>query len=170
MVWRSWRTTPCWVRRQVTRWVVHVAALLPSVYGPRGMIMLGKAMVCLCFGCIYVGNAGNGDSSGVWMVTRIMPIQFWGVAWFLVAFMLISSAFKVDHSRALGALTAMFSLWGLSHLEFYLRLPVLANGSPNRAYIFSVIMFGLAISAAGVARMLNQGRTHTELVEKPGAP
>lgn len=154
------------------RWVCkirrNIMLGLPKVYGPRGMVMLGKALTCFAFGFAYLGVMNTTPSNGLELVTRIMPLPLWGVAWFLTGFMLISSAFKVDHSRALGMLTGMLSLWALTYADYFFRVPVLPNGKDNTAFMFSIILAAMALSAAGVARMLNHGKTHSEIIEKPG--
>jgi hypothetical protein len=155
---------PGWACRS-WKWLLN---MLPNVYGPRGMIMLGKAMVCACFGLAYIGVLNHVPSPGLQMVSRIMPLSLWAVAWFIAAFMLVSAAFRVDHSRALGVLTTMLSLWSLSYFDYFLREPVLPNGRDNLAFLFAVILAGMAISAIGIARMLNHGKSHLEVVELPG--
>jgi 4-hydroxybenzoate polyprenyltransferase len=141
---------------------------LPKVYGPRGTIMLGKGFICLCFGLAYIGVLKTSPSPGLELVTRLMPLPLWAVVWFITGFMLIAAAFRVDHSRALGMLTAMLSLWSLTYLDYYFRVPVLPNGNDNTAYLFAAIMAGMALSAAGVARMLNHGKSHAEIILAPG--
>lgn len=155
---------PIWPRRAWDR----LRASLPSVYGPRGTIMLGKGFTCLGFGFAYIGVMNTGDRPGLELVTRIMPLPLWGVLWFIAAFMLISSAFKVDHSRALGVLTGMLTLWALSYVDYFFRVPVLPNGAQNTSFVFALILSSMALSAAGVARMLNHGKSHPEIVETPG--
>jgi len=132
------------------------------------MIMLGKGFICLCFGYAYIGVLQVAPSPGLDLVTRIMPLPLWAVAWFITGFMLIAAAFKVDHSKALGALTAMLSLWSLTYVDYFFRVPVLPDGHDNTSYLFAAIMAGMAVSAAGVARMLNHGKSHAEIIEKPG--
>ena len=121
------------------RWVCrarrNLMDTLPKVYGPRGMVMLGKAVMCSCFGFAYLGLAGSRPQPALEMVTRIMPLELWAVVWFLVSFMLAASAFRVDQSRALGAVAAMLSLWSLSFLEYFLRIPVLPNGTGNPGFL-----------------------------------
>jgi hypothetical protein len=146
----------------------HAMDALPKVYGPRGTIMLGKGFICLCFGLNYIGVLKTVQSPGLELVTRIMPLPLWAVVWFITGFMLIAAAFRVDHSRALGLLTAMLSLWSLTYLDYFFRVPILPNGNDNTAYLFAAIMAGMALSAAGVARMLNHGKSHAELVVAPG--
>jgi hypothetical protein len=146
----------------------YVLDALPKVYGPRGTIMLGKGVICLCFGYAYLGVLNTTPSPGLELVTRIMPLPLWAVAWFITGFMLIAAAFRVDHSRALGMLTAMLSLWSLTYIDYFFRVPVLPNGDDNIAYLFAAIMAGMALSAAGVARMLNHGKSHAEIVLAPG--
>lgn len=146
----------------------HIQAVLPKVYGPRGTIMLGKGFICLCFGFAYIGVLKATPSPGLELVTRIMPLPLWAALWFIAGFMLISAAFRVDHSRALGLLTAMLSMWSLTYLDYFFRVPVLPNGNDNTSYLFAAIMAGMALSAAGVARMLNHGKSHAEIIISPG--
>jgi len=154
------------------RWVCrarrNLMDTLPKVYGPRGMVMLGKAVMCSCFGFAYLGLAGSRPQPALEMVTRIMPLELWAVVWFLVSFMLAASAFRVDQSRALGAVAAMLSLWSLSFLEYFLRIPVLPNGSGNPGFLSAALLASMALSAAGCARMMNHAPSHPEVVQKPG--
>lgn len=140
----------------------------PKVYGPRGMVMLGKALMCFCFGISYLGVLGTKPQPALEMVTRIMPLQMWAVVWFIVAFMLAASSFKVDQSRALGAVAGMLTLWSLCFLEFFFRMPVMPDGSASTAYVSSALLASMALSAAGLARLLNHAPSHPEVVQKPG--
>lgn len=151
----------CKVRR-------YVLDTFPKVYGPRGTIMLGKGIICLCFGYSYIGVLKTTPSAALDLVLRIMPLPLWGVAWFIAGFMLIAAAFKVDHSRALGLLTAMLSIWALSYIDYFFRVPILPNGNDNTAFLGAAIFAGMALSAAGIARMLNHGKSHPEVIEAPG--
>lgn len=141
---------------------------LPKVYGPRGMVMLGKALMCSCFGVTYLGVLPPKPQPGLEMVARIMPLELWAVVWFIVAFMLASSAFRVDQSRALGSVAAMLSLWSLSFLDWFIRAPVLPGGAPNTAFLSAALLASMALSAAGLARLLNHAPSHPEVVQKPG--
>ena len=154
------------------RWVCrcrrNVLETLPKVYGPRGMVMLGKALMCACFGVSYLGILGDKPQPSLEMVTRLMPLQMWAVVWFIVAFMLASSAFRVDQSRALGAVAAMLSLWSLCFLDYFFRVPVLPNGTASTAFLSAALLASMALSAAGLARLLNHAPSHPEVVQKPG--
>ena len=141
---------------------------LPKVYGPRGMVMLGKALMCFCFGLSYLGVLGSRPQPALEMVTRIMPLQMWAVAWFIVSFMLAASAFRVDQSRALGSVAAMLSLWSLCFLDYFFRVPVLPDGTASTAFLSSALLASMALSAAGLARLLNHAPSHPEIVQKPG--
>ena len=157
-----------WAVLHARCFLYHLKKTLPPVYGPRGTIMIGKAMICFCLGYAYLGVLQTTTSSGLELVTRILPLPLWAVLWVVTGFMLVSAAFKVDHSKALGALTAMLSLWSFSYIDYFFRVPVLPNGNQNTAFIFGAILASMALSAAGVARMLNHGKSHAEVVEKPG--
>lgn len=159
-------TSPRWVCR-LRR---NVLETLPKVYGPRGMVMLGKALMCACFGFLYLGVLGSRPQPALEMVTRIMPLELWAVVWFLVSFMLAASAFRVDQSRALGAVAGMLSLWSLSFLEYFFRLPTLPDGTANPAFLSAALLASMALSAAGCARMMNHAPSHPEVIQKPGDP
>lgn len=150
------------------KFIAHLKLTLPSVYGPRGMVMLGKAFMCVCFGVSYVGILQTTPSPGLDMVRQILPLPLWGVVWFLCAFMLSAAAFKVDQSRALGCIAAMQCLWAMSYIEYFLRVPVLPNGNPNTAFLSAALLASMALSAAGLARMMNHAPSHPEVVQKPG--
>jgi hypothetical protein len=132
------------------------------------MVMLGKATICAAFGFSYVGIINVPPSQGLHMVSTLLPLPIWAVLWFLCAFMLTASAFKVDQSRALGCTAGMLSLWALSYLEYFLRVPVLPSGQQNLAYLSAAIFASVALSTAGIARMLNTAPSHPEIVQKPG--
>lgn len=157
------------LRQRLHQLFARLKTSLPPVYGPRGQIMLGKGVISLCFGFAYVGVINVPPQLGLDLVTKIMPLPLWGVLWFLCGFLLITSAFRVDHSRALGFLTALLSLWALSYYDYFLRVPVLPAGYVNTSFIFATLLLAMGVSTAGIARMLNQGKTHGEIIEKPGA-
>lgn len=132
------------------------------------MVMLGKALMCACFGVTYLGVFPPKPQPGLEMVSRIMPMELWAVVWFIVAFMLAASAFRVDQSRALGSVAAMLTLWSLSFLDWFLRVPILQDGTQNTAFLSAALLASMALSAAGLARLLNHAPSHPEVVQKPG--
>lgn len=161
-----------WFGRPTPRWCCrlrrNMLETLPKVYGPRGMVMLGKALMCACFGVSYLGILGTKPQPALEMVTRMMPLQMWAVVWFIVAFMLAASAFRVDQSRALGSVAAMLSLWSLCFLDYFFRVPVLPDGTASTAFLSAALLASMALSAAGLARLLNHAPSHPEVVQKPG--
>lgn len=149
--------------------VSNLWCLLPPVYGPRGQVMLGKGLLSFCFGFAYINVVPLPPQPGLALVTALIPLPLWGVAWFLAAFLLTSAAFRVDHSRALGYLSGLLSLWALSYYHYFLTVPVLPSGDINPSYLSATLFLSMAVSTAGIGRMLNQGKTHGEIIEKPGA-
>lgn len=142
---------------------------LPSVYGPRGMIMLGLALLSAGFGLAYVGIFTIPPMPGLALVQIIMPMPLWGVAWFLSAFTLVGAAFKVDQSKALGGVTGLLAVWTLSYVSYFVQTPELPNGSPNLSWLTALVFFAMVVLLMGVARMLNHAPSHAAIVEKPGA-
>jgi hypothetical protein len=150
--------------------LVWAKSVLPSVYGPRGMVMLGQAALCACFGFAYIGVLDTPALPGVTLATNILPLPLWGVLWFLSAFHLAAASFKVDQAKALGGVTALLSFWALSYLHYFITTPVLPSGNANLAFLSSAIFGSMVLNAVGIARMLNHAPSHAEMVEAPGAP
>lgn len=160
-----------WKPRWLCKARRNILDTLPKVYGPRGMIMLGKAILCACFGVSYLGVLGPPrPQPGLELVTRWFPLEMWAVVWFIVAFMLAASAFKVDQSRALGAVAGLLTLWSLCFLDYFLRVPVLPDGTASTAFVSSALLASMALSATGLARLLNHAPSHAEVIQKPGEP
>lgn len=155
---------PLWL----SRGLAQLRTALPSVYGPRGMVMLGQAALAGCFGLAYIGVLNTPPMPGVQLATLFMPLQLWGVIWFLCASHLVTAAFKVDQSKALGWITALLFFWALSYLHYWFTTPVLPGGYDNLAYLSSAMLGSMVLNAVGIARMLNPGPVHLEVVEKPG--
>jgi hypothetical protein len=147
----------------------RVRQRVPHVYGPRGVILLSLALVCFCFGIAYVGPlAPSTVPAGVRPLTMLMPLDYWGVLWFIGCYHLAQSAFKVNQAHALGGLSGMLTAWALSH--FVASVWGWMDGIPNRHWITGVI-FGAIVSLVwGVARMLNVGKSHKQVRETPGPP
>jgi hypothetical protein len=132
------------------------------------MVMLGKSLMCVCFGISYLGVLESKPRPALEMVTRFLPIEGWAVIWFIVAFMLAAGAFRVDQSRALGAVAGMLSLWSLSYLEYFFTAPILPDGSSNTGFVSAALLASMALSAAGCARMMNHAPSHPEVIQRPG--
>lgn len=153
---------------RLTRGLAQLNATLPSVYGPRGLVMLGQAALAACFGFAYIGILNTPPMPGVELPTLFMPLQLWGVVWFLCASHLLTAAFKVDQSRALGWITVLLLFWALSYLYYWATHPVLPGGYSNIAYLSSAMLGSMVLNAVGLARMLNPGPVHAETIVKPG--
>lgn len=166
------RREPSFIGRPRPAWYCrvrkHVMDILPKVYGPRGMVMLGKSLMCACFGVSYLGVLGSRPQPALEMVTRIMPLELWAVVWFMVSFMLAASAFRVDQSRALGSVAALLSLWSACFVDYFFRVPVLPDGRASTAFVSAALLASMALSALGLARLLNHAPSHAEVVQLPG--
>ena len=155
--------TPNWL----SRWVQQIVKALPSVYGPRGMVMLGQSGLCASFGLAYVGVIETPPLPGVGLVSMMMPLPLWGVAWFLCSFTLAVAAFKVDQAKALGGVTAMLVLWSISYLYYFFTTPVV-GGYLNLSFLSAALLGSMVLNAIGISRMLNHAPTHSEVFEAPG--
>lgn len=139
-----------WSRRQLCR----VGKAFPSVYGPRGMVLLGFAMLAAILGLSYVGPAASTMTSpATAFVSSIMPLSLWGVVWFVASFSLLVAAFKRDQSKALGGVVGLLFLWFVSYLVGCIT--ELAKFGQSRLWLGCAIFAAFVILGMGVARMLN---------------
>ena len=147
----------------------HIRQRMPHVYGPRGVILLSLALVCFCFGVAYVGPlAPETVPVGVRPLTWIMPLDYWGVLWFIGCYHLAQSAFKVNQAHALGGLSGVLTAWALTH--FIAGRSLAPEGVYSRLWITGVIFSAIVALVMGVARMLNVGKSHKQVRETPGPP
>lgn len=159
------------MRGRSPRWLcrlrAHITSWIPAVYGPRGMILIALAVVCACFGLAYVGPlARDTPSPTIEPLISVLAMEYWGVLWWVTAFYLAMSAFRIDQSRALGLVIGLFTAWGIS--AFMASLQNALAGQPNRMWLSGVIFLAMAALTLGVARMLNLGHNHREIVVTPG--
>lgn len=156
------------LRRLFHKMVCWTKTVLPPVYGPRGMMMLGQAALAACFGLAYIGVLDTVPFPALSLATNFLPLELWGVIWFIAAFQLAAAAFRVDHSRALGSITALLIFWSISYLHYFINTPVLPSGHTNLAFLSSAMLGSMVLNAIGISRMLNHAPSHAEVIEAPG--
>ena len=143
---------------------------MPKVHGYRGLIMLGFAFVCLGFGTAYawpgVLNQPVFQGSTTALAALMLPMPIWGTIWYLAGVSLITNAFRVEQSKAMGIVTGLFSIWSLSALNGFIVSVV--EGNPNGGWLTSIMYTGIVVVCLGVSRMPNPAKVHKAIVDRPG--
>ncbi|MBM6622680.1 hypothetical protein JTF08_13775 [Micrococcaceae bacterium RIT802] len=133
-------------------------------HGPRGVMLLGFALLALTMGYAYAGRPDRGGTLA-WL-DHVIPIPVFGYLWILVGGWLTLSAFRVNQSRALGAFSGMCFLWAMAYaISGVINL---ANGEPPRGFTLIPAFLALTIACAAATRMVNPASSHVEVVVKPG--
>lgn len=150
----------------------YVKSHVQRPHGSRGVIMLGFAMVAFGFGTGYtwpgVLPPETFNALGTKLVQFILPLQIWGVAWYIAGVSLLTNAFRVEQGRAMGLITGLFTAWSLSHLNGFVLACI--NGTPNTGWLASLIYAGLVVACLGISRLPNPATTHKVIVDAPGEP
>lgn len=132
--------------------------------------MLGFAMVAFGFGTGYTWPGVLPEEAfnaiGTKLLQYILPLQIWGVAWYIAGVSLLTNAFRIEQGRAMGLITSLFTAWSLSNLNGFVMACI--NGTPNTGWLVSLIYAGLVIACLGIARLPNPAPTHKVLVDAPG--
>lgn len=89
-------------------------------------------------------------SSAVTILESYLPLQAYGFAWLIITLILVVAAFTKHDAFALGTVTGMNTLWGLSYFWDFLA----ADGS-TRAWLTSLLYMGLVILTVVTSRIKN---------------
>lgn len=142
----------------------------PRVHGNRGTTMLGFAIVAFGFGTAYawpgVLPPASFSSNGTELVRALLPLQIWGVIWYVAGVSLLSNAFRVEQSKAMGFITGLFSAWTISALHGFVLS--LMEGKLTSGWLLGLIYAGLVVACFGIAKAPNPAKTHIGVVNLPG--
>lgn len=143
----------------------------PRVNGARGVTLLGFALVAVVFGVAFNSPLAviPPAPAGLVGLDALIPLQVWGLGWYLAAVFLIVGAFRQDQSRSLALFAGLLAVWTISYAGAAFTAP-----TARLVSLFgmqTVIFGGLLMACLGVARLLNappiditalRKRVHTE--------
>jgi hypothetical protein len=142
--------------------------------GARGGAMFFFGIMSMVFGLAFNSpwKVIPPPPRGLEGLNDFLPLEFWGLGWFLAAVCLIIGAFRQNQSWALGTYAAMLFVWFASYFSTAIG-QLLTNGHTNMWY--AVVIYGAFLGAIlCIARMNNappQGPLTGEIeliIKEPG--
>lgn len=127
----------------------------PRINGARGVTLLGFSLASLVFGLAFNSPIAviPPPPAGLAGLDGLIPLQWWGVAWYVSATLLLVGAFRQDQSRSMALFAGLLAVWTISYGS-----AAASASSPRLLTIFvlqAVIYGGLLIACLGVARLIN---------------
>lgn len=138
----------------------------PRINGARGVTLLGFALVSLVFGVAFNSPIAviPPPPAGLAGLDGFIPLQWWGLAWYASAALLLVGAFRQDQSRSMTLFAGLLAVWAISYGS-----AAATTNNPRMLTIFilqAVIYGGLLIACLGVARLINAPPVNIEALRK----
>lgn len=125
------------------------------VNGAKGVALLGFAMVAAAFGVAFLSPWAliPPPPQGLIYLNNLIPLEWWGGAWWLAAVVLVWGAFRQDQSRAMVIFAPLLLIWATSYAW---TIPTLNNPRLQIAFTLQVVIYlALFMSCLAVARLVN---------------
>lgn len=132
-------------------------------HGPRGVMLLGFALLALTFGYAYITAKSPGTLA--WLDDRV-PLEYLGWLWVGTGIWLAISAFRIGQSKALVLFSGMCAGAGTAYAISCII--ALQHGQPAVGYTLVAVFYALSIACGAAVRMVNPAASHLEIVVKPG--
>lgn len=126
-----------------------------NINGARGVTLLGFSLVALVFGLAFNSPVAvvPPPPAGLVGLDSLVPLQWWGIMWYLAAAFLFIGAFRQDQSKSMVLFAGLLAVWAITYL-----IAAFTAGTPRLVTIFAlqtVVYAGLLTAVLGVARLLN---------------
>lgn len=127
----------------------------PRINGARGVTLLGFALVAIVFGVAFNSPVAviPPAPAGLVGLDQLIPLQWWGLAWYLAAVFLITGAFRQDQSKSMVLFAGLLAVWAISYAGAAFTAP--SSRLTSLFAMQTVIFGGLLTACLGVARLLN---------------
>lgn len=125
------------------------------VNGAKGVALIGFALVAMAFGVAFLSPWAliPPPPPGLVFLDKLVPLQWWGGAWWVSAAVLLWGAFRQDQTRAMILFAPLLFIWGTSYA---FTIPTLSEPRLQVAFTLqTVIFFALFIACLAVARLVN---------------
>lgn len=128
---------------------------LPHINGARGAAMFFFGIVSATFGIAFHSPWAiiPPPPRGLEGLDTIVPLEVWGIGWYIAAGWLIIGAFRQNQAKAMGVFAFMLFVWFASYLTTAIG-QVFDRG--HTTLWFAVVIYGALLGAViSVARLLN---------------
>ena len=127
-----------------------------GVNGARGGAMFFKGLMALVFGLAFSSpwKIIPPPPDGLVLLNEFIPLEVWGLGWFIAGFALIIGAFRKNQAWSMGLYAAMLFTWFASYLTT--AIVETLQGHSHISQWFAVVIYGALLgSAISVARLIN---------------
>ncbi|MFH5879752.1 hypothetical protein [Arthrobacter sp. NA-172] len=121
------------------------------------MTLISFGVVALVFGLAFYSPIAlvPPPPPGLIILDNIIPLQFWGVAWYIAGLIMFIGAFRQDQSHAMGLFSGLLAVFAIS----YAWSAIGASAGPQRTmvafWLQSVIYIALLSACLSVSRLVN---------------
>lgn len=126
-----------------------------KINGAKGVALLGFSLVAAAFGVAFLSPWAliPPPPRGLTFLDTLIPLQWWGGAWYASALVLVVGAFRQDQSKAMVLFAPLLFIWGIS---YGFTIPTVEEPRMQVAFTLqTVIYFALFIACLAVARLVN---------------
>lgn len=128
---------------------------VPRINGARGAAMFFFGIVCAVFGIAFHSPWAiiPPPPRGLEGLDKLIPLEIWGIGWYVAAAWLFIGAFRQNQAKAMGVFAFMLFVWTASYLTTAVSQMI------DRGYTsmwFAVAIYGGLLGAViSVARLIN---------------
>jgi hypothetical protein len=137
-----------------------------KVNGARGVVLLGFGLVALVFGLAFNSPVAviPPPPAGLRGLNELIPLQVWGILWYLASVFLFVGAFRQNQAKAMMLFAGLLFVWASAYAG-----ATFTASDPRLVSLFAmqtVIFGGLLTSCMGVARLLNAPPINVPVLRK----
>lgn len=125
------------------------------VNGAKGVALLAFSFVAAAFGVAFLSPWAliPPPPTGLVFLDRLVPLQWWGGAWWASAVVLGVGAFRQDQSKAMILFAPLLFIWAVS---YGFTIPSVNEPRMQTAFVLQTVIFAaLFVACLAVARLVN---------------
>jgi hypothetical protein len=135
-----------------------------TLNGARGAAMFFKGLLAIVFGLAFSSpwKVIPPPPSGLVLLNDFIPLEVWGIGWFIAGFALLIGAFRTNQSKPMGMYAFMLFIWFASYVTTIVT--ELIDQGYSDLWFAAAVYGSLLGSAISVARLLNAPPANLNLV------